>query len=213
MAYISRAERQRQEWMTLNEAIRHIRQVDRCDEAAALQRLRKALGDGAVEARWGSDEFSSQLFEIQPRRPLRLATFWLTVPINEGGGFIPGVYQEDWWDPDDEDPANYLPKRYYVFVLKDSFFQHWESHSEGSQHESLTKNEPASEVEIREAARQVYDEAEALEGKPPNINQAADLIVGRLEPKRALRKQVRPILDEEAFRRRRQPRGVRPKKK
>jgi hypothetical protein len=131
MSYVSPAERERQRWITLKEAISHIQRVDGCDEVIAFAQLRRALADGAIEARWGPDEFSPRLFEIQPGRRIRLATFWRTVPIDEEGGFIPGGYPEDLpdADPDIEDnsPEQYMPKRYYLFVLRDSISRHWAS--------------------------------------------------------------------------------------
>jgi hypothetical protein len=156
MPYVSGAERERQRWMTVREAIGHIQRVDKCDNEAALAQLRRALGHGAIEVRWGPGEFSPTLFDIQPGRRISLATFWRTVPIDEEGGFIPGVYQEDWWDPDDEEigPEKYLAHRYYLFVRRDSVSGHWPSaNSENAEEKSPTS-------ELRET---VFEEAAAAD--------------------------------------------------
>jgi hypothetical protein len=46
MPYKSQAERERERWMTLPEAVAHIRATDRCDENAARRQIIKALADG-----------------------------------------------------------------------------------------------------------------------------------------------------------------------
>src|SRR5580704_14090020 len=56
MPYVSAAERQRQRWMTLKEALSHIQHVEKLDENAALQQLRLALAEGAVGASWAMSE-------------------------------------------------------------------------------------------------------------------------------------------------------------
>jgi hypothetical protein len=46
MPYKSKAERERERWMTLPEAVTHIRSADNCDVTDARQRLLKLLADG-----------------------------------------------------------------------------------------------------------------------------------------------------------------------
>ena len=46
MPYTTKAERERENWMTLPEAVVHIRAAEQCDERAARQQLIKALADG-----------------------------------------------------------------------------------------------------------------------------------------------------------------------
>jgi hypothetical protein len=46
MPYKSKAEEERDRWMTLPEAVAHIRSADHCDENAARQEIMKALADG-----------------------------------------------------------------------------------------------------------------------------------------------------------------------
>jgi hypothetical protein len=237
MSYVSPAERERQRWMTLKEAISHIQRVDGCDEVIAFAQLRRALADGAIEARWGPDEFSPRLFEIQPGRRIRLATFWRTVPIDGEGGFIPGVYPEDLpdADPDIEDnsPEQYMPKRYYLFVLRDSISRHWASFDPENAVKSQSppadvreavfeeaaaadiqatvikeatgsrNREYASEPQIRETAVQIYDEHAKAGAKPPNMPEAFDLIAKRLAPKLAPKRRVFPVLREDEFKNRR----------
>jgi hypothetical protein len=59
----------------------------------------------------------------------RLSTFWQNVPIDNEGGFIPGVYPEDLPDADpeieDNRPEQYLPRHRYLFVPRDQIFQLW----------------------------------------------------------------------------------------
>jgi hypothetical protein len=53
MPYKTKAERQREEWMALLEAVTHIRSADNCDENAAREQLIAALADGALgPLRW-----------------------------------------------------------------------------------------------------------------------------------------------------------------
>lgn len=46
MSYKSKAELERERWMTLPEAVEHIRAADRCDVDGACQQIVKALADG-----------------------------------------------------------------------------------------------------------------------------------------------------------------------
>jgi hypothetical protein len=48
MPYLSRAERDSAEWRKLPDAVAHVCSVDRCDQNAARQQMRKALADGAL---------------------------------------------------------------------------------------------------------------------------------------------------------------------
>jgi len=48
MPYRSKATKEREEWMTLPEAIRHICVADKCDEDDAQKQLRSALADDAL---------------------------------------------------------------------------------------------------------------------------------------------------------------------
>jgi len=57
MPYKSEAERERENWMTLPEAVAHIRSADCCDEKVARQQLVKALADGVLgPLRWDREE-------------------------------------------------------------------------------------------------------------------------------------------------------------
>jgi len=207
--------------MTLKEAISHIQRADGCDEVIALAQLRRALADGAIEVRWGSDKPMSALFDVRPQRRTRLTTFWQTVPIDEGGGFIPGVYPEDLpnADPDIEDnsPEQYLPRRYYLFVLRESISRYWvgldpekpfESQSpaaEGGagvaaapdiQESTIKDGRNASNSAIRQTLLQIYDEADAAGTRPPNSAEVFALVAKRLLPLRTSREKARPIIKE-----------------
>jgi hypothetical protein len=52
MPYVSKAKRERR-WMTLREALAHIKTVEDCNFRAAWEQLGEAIGDQAVKVRWG----------------------------------------------------------------------------------------------------------------------------------------------------------------
>jgi hypothetical protein len=109
MPYISKEQRQKEKWdqlrahwMTLVEAINHIRRSEKCSEEDALSQLREAIGDGAVKARWDDlpmyDDDYFLWLEItdieglwkhpQVRTPSG-STFWRHIPIRlEGTGSV-----------------------------------------------------------------------------------------------------------------------------
>ena len=47
MPYKTKAEQEREQWMTLPEVVAHICVADGCDERAARRQLKAALADGA----------------------------------------------------------------------------------------------------------------------------------------------------------------------
>jgi hypothetical protein len=215
MPYLSPQERNRQRWMTLRDAILHIRRVDKCDQETALHQLRAALADGEVQARWGSGEIPQFVIPIVPGAvevpAWALQKFWLSVPIDlTGAGSIPALLleelespqaeEEEEEDEDDDDNEGSRLTRYFVFVLREDIERHWPSdHPETRAKGPVT----ASSREIEEVLRKIYDEAEEKGEKPPNINQAADLAARKLQPKKVPRKVARVILDKAEFKRRR----------
>jgi hypothetical protein len=93
MPYLSDAERQRQKWMTFKEAISHIRSAEKCDENTALQQLRHALAEGAVESTWALSEaaLGASIVHRVVGMPER-QHFWLSVLINLAAGTIINSY-------------------------------------------------------------------------------------------------------------------------
>jgi hypothetical protein len=207
MPYVSEEEQEQQKWMTLKEAISHIQRVDRCDEVTALQQLRKALANEAVEARFKISA-TSRLYAIDlgasfdPHWPRK--KFWLSVPMDlEGDGHIATVTPEDLDDEEadhqkeggeDNEDGDSPPRR--LFIRRSSILGHWEGPLDA----------------IRQAAREVYDEA-GEEG--PNVNDAYLLIREKLAAtsKIASRDPVREVLDEDEFKNRRRGVGRRLSKK
>jgi hypothetical protein len=140
-------------------------------------------------------------------------------------------------------PEQYVPKRYYVFVLRDSIARHWASPDAENAPESQSPTAEVGEAvfeeaaaadiqaaaikegtgerdlgyalppQIRAVAVQIYDEAEKAGRKPPNITEAFHLVKERLAPKRAPKTRVFPVLQEEDFKNRRWTEGQRSPKK
>jgi hypothetical protein len=104
MPYISK---ERREWMTLRQVITHIQHIDRCDEADALEQVRKALADGEITAHAKThykDSATDEFFEISfrgwrdPRWPRD--KYWLSVPIKFDQEGNDAIVQ-----PDEAEPA------------------------------------------------------------------------------------------------------------
>jgi hypothetical protein len=196
--------------MTLKEAISHIRHVDGCDETLAFVQLRRALGDGSIDARWGTSELSPTLFKIEPSKRMRLSTFWQTVTIDNEGGFIPGVYPEDLPDADpeieDNRPEQYLPRHHYLFVSRDQIFQLWNEPISAA-----TRPPVASDEDQIQAIEEILQDVEDGKIKRPDMNSLHDLVEKRVAPERAPKK---PLLNlyREHFPSYQIPKG-RPKKK
>jgi hypothetical protein len=122
MTYFSRAERQRQRWMTLKEAASYIQRVDKCDEKAAEQQLRHALAEGNVEASW---PLNKKALSISMRHHVVKAsdreTFWYSVAISVAEGTISVADTED----DDAPQAEPFLRRREVWLWKNSIVSLW----------------------------------------------------------------------------------------
>jgi hypothetical protein len=136
MAYLSKAQRARQKWMTLKEALSHIQRFGKLDENAALQQLRLALAEGAVCASWAMTEARLQKTGDSPTIGIQIVDdsvrdrFWLDVRINLEVGRL----EFETHDVIDEDKPPYSPgpattrvvqSDRVVWVLKDSIFKIW----------------------------------------------------------------------------------------
>jgi hypothetical protein len=209
MSYVPRAQRERQKWMTLKEAVSHIRQVDDSDEEIALKDLRAALADGEVESRW-ANERASQFFvipiirNVAPRvEPKAREEFWLTVPIDlDGGGTIPELWldnlrrtkdQEGTVGEEDDDDDDDTPSRYFVFVLKDKILEIWK----GQELEKTGERQPqASDDEIRDALRDIFKDIEDGKIRQWDRNMVHRWVEAKVDPKRAPRKVVLDLIDK-----------------
>ena len=131
MPYVSAAERERQRWMTLKEALGHIQRVDECDENSAFEQLRAPLADGAVVC---SRQLSGA--PVPFAKPRERAGFWKAVRFDLVGQNIywydfREVFNEDEEeDVDDEDLDLSRVKRIEhpicrVWLLKESIFKIW----------------------------------------------------------------------------------------
>ena len=93
MPYVSKVEAERAHWITLAEAVAHVRNSDGCDAKAAEMQLRKALGDGALFLRW-EDERPTPLMPgggatIAPDRPGRDQAYWQSAQVRAAEVFDP----------------------------------------------------------------------------------------------------------------------------
>jgi hypothetical protein len=178
-------------WMSLVEAVEHIRMSQDCDSIEALRQLKGEIADGILSITWADEP------NILPdRRALSQSSFLLI-----GMGFAP-----------DESQETFRP------VLLDRFSVNrlWSLPSSG--YAEAAKNEPftpaikpireLSKSRIREALRTIYDKA----GKfGPNVNDAFDAVREIVRnPPRGI---VMEILREDEFSRRRRRPGNQPKPK
>ncbi len=83
MPYVSKAER---DWMTLREALAHIKTVEDCNLRAAWGQLREAIGDQEVKVRWA--DVTLELSTIGPGHyleeddvPPTAGRFWKTARV------------------------------------------------------------------------------------------------------------------------------------
>jgi hypothetical protein len=70
MRYVSKAEKERQRWMTLVEAIKYIASKEKCDERKVVNDLFRAIADNRVKTRlgnWSSDPDSLDGFNVASR--------------------------------------------------------------------------------------------------------------------------------------------------
>jgi hypothetical protein len=122
MAYLSKAQRAqqnaRQKWMTLKEALAHIRRVEKMDEKTAVREIKLALTEGAVvSSRPISDEILQRIGD-SPTKGIPLTTFippedyWACVWIDPQLGTIEELGENT--DPPQE-----------VWVLKESIVNIW----------------------------------------------------------------------------------------
>jgi hypothetical protein len=224
MSYTSKAQRERAEWMTLVEVVNHIRTVERCEQTAALDQLRRALSDGEIPNRWAADLRPLPFFHFgdppnfsDDQVPTG-AGYWLhaLIFLDGDGRVIDQPFHHG------EVEGEVLPSERQVrprglFLLRSRVLELWPlqnpvAHCE-SENDSADdargppKRRSYTDNEIREAAREVY----GASGKnPPNIDKAEQLLREKLPG--AQRKKIRPILSEDEFTTLRRKPGNQPKR-
>jgi hypothetical protein len=182
-------EKKYQQWMSLVEAIEHIRMSQHCDSVEALRQLKREINGGMVWAQWGDSEGRKDCPDPQHVQASQLLLI--------GTGFAP--------DNDDEDYRPLLVERSAVqklwplanYLRKD--YQRRDSHSADQQHQLS-----ASKTQIRKGLRGIYA---APENDRPNQEKARVLLRAVLP--NARKKMVYEILREPEFAKQRRLRGQR----
>jgi hypothetical protein len=90
LPYISKAERERARWMTLNEAVDRICQHHNCDRREAIRQIRKALADNALAPLRWEDQLIKPNFATLPPIDRR---FWEEARFQRGRVFDPWTKQ------------------------------------------------------------------------------------------------------------------------
>jgi hypothetical protein len=207
MPYVSAAERQRQRWMTLKEALSHIQRVEKLDENAALHHLRLALAEGAVGATWAMSEAllqkagDSLTSGIQIIDEAVRGAFWLNVRVNLEVGTLE-FETRDLIDRDKQPP--YGPRRAtkrvvqsdrVVWVLKESICKYWKD-EEPEEPESTGQPQPqASDDDIIWAIREVFKEIGEGKITHRDKNTIHHEVDKKVSPKRAPRKVVFNLME------------------
>jgi len=190
-------------WMSLVEAVEHIRMLCRCDSVDALGQLKEEIGDGMVPVKWaGSKAVSGNADTDWSGAKPPNVRYLKTLPfLLVGVGFAPEK---------DEDTYQLRP----LLIERSAVQKLWpfEDHEILCQNRGGGKDRPLkrpsyTDDEIRAAVEEVYKAA----GKnPPNINVAEPLVREKLPG--AGRKAIRQILKEEEFVTLRRKPGNQPKR-
>jgi hypothetical protein len=186
------AEEQYKQWMSLVEAIEHIRMSQHCNSVEALRQLKRETRDGMVRVHWEDSEGPKDRPDLQYLQASQLLLI--------GTGFA----------------SDNVQKIYRPLLIERSAVQElwrlpncWRNGSgqtvsapAGQQRQDTR---PATEVQIREAAREVYQDAREAGKKPPNKPEAERLIRAKLPG--ATRPRIRSVLKQDEFDRQRWKRG------
>jgi hypothetical protein len=231
MPYVSKAEQERQKWMTLKDTMSHIQHVDQCDEKTAFNSLRNALSDAVVAYQLEDNGrfFVPNFFERGRHRWLE-RYFWtfISIDLERGGTIDADAYEkcfwgeglENWYDPDVvsiQEADLTVSSNLNIFVLKEDVLKTWGNRPpEGAEERTVSAQKVprpmnASPAEIRRALAYIYDEAEKAEKRPPNVIEAPREVAKVLAPKLAPKRKVEKILPE--FKHRRFRPGQRTRKK
>jgi hypothetical protein len=235
MPYVSNADREHALWVTLREAVEHIEEVEHCSFRAAWDQLRAAIGDQAVMVRWG--DVSLELSTIHDGHyivdddvPPNNKWFWKSArAIFVGTGCLL------------DDPAcrakntrlkliregtlRYRP----VLIQREAVERIWPIANEtaepqrpttdqiGDAEESPSDSDNshgpfrfAKDEKVCQLVREMYADPANVR---PNLNEAWDLLKGKLEPLGVTRERLHPILKKAEFADQRNKRGQRKRKK
>jgi hypothetical protein len=186
------AEEEHEQWMSLVEAIEHIRIAQHCDSIEALSQLKRELRDGMVQAEW----VNSKEPKDRPDPEFLQASQLLLI----GTGLAPDHVREI-----------YRP----LVVERSGVRNLWPLANSQRKGSDQTVSEPAGQTrqktpraskdKIREVAREVYRDAREAGKKPPHLREAEPLIKVKLPG--ATRKRIEPVLKEDEFDRQRWKRG------
>jgi hypothetical protein len=185
-------EEQYKQWMSLVEAIEHIRMSQHCNSVEALRQLKREMRDDMVRVQWEDSEGPKDRPDPQYLQASQLLLI--------GTGFAPDSVQEI-----------YRP----LLIERSAVQELWRlpncrrngsgqtvSAPAGQQRQDTR---PAAEVQIREAASEVYRDAREAGKKPPNKPEAERLIQAKLPG--ATRPRIRSVLKQDEFDRQRWKRG------
>jgi hypothetical protein len=182
------AEEKYEQWMSLVEAVEHIRVSQSCNSVEALRQLKDEIGDGMVRVQW---EDSEGLKDRPTPEYLHTSQLLLIGP-----GFAPDSLREEYRQ---------------LLVERSAAEKLWplsnNRRKESSQTGSATQPEmpvhrPASEDDILHAARELYQQP----GKPPNLRLAEERLMAKF-PGTSRDGFIRPILQRDEFAGLRLPRG------
>ena len=140
MPYKSKAEREREEWMTLPEIVKHLRSVDNCDERTARRQLVKALADGGLRPlKWErerggrSQPFGYTSLTVPTDTPPS-GRDWLVAKIN----WKVGKVRDDW--------GEFRPRKWRVLLIRRfTVLRTWPSSQE-------TRSDSAESAEVIDLA-------------------------------------------------------------
>jgi hypothetical protein len=172
---MTEAERERERWMTLAEAIAHIAKHDGCDRDSALKQLRGALGDRRLHNKW-EDQRPNHACEgmiISPDWPPDDASSWQQADIQVDTGKVFDPSRRRWRT---------------LLILKDSVSQIWGDPSVASAGSESGKARPITKAKGR-----------GRPGACNKVHQAADRISQRgLSVKETPRKEFVAQVAEES---------------
>jgi hypothetical protein len=184
------ADEKYKEWMSLVEAIEHIRMSQHCDSVEALRQLKREMGDGTVGVQW---ETSKGLKDRPDPQWLQSSQLLLIGP---------GVA-----------PDNVCEMYRPLLVQRSAVQKLWPLSDQLCEYSSQTGSppptqpdmplhRPGSENELVRAARELYQQP----GPPPNQTKAEQLLM-RQFPGTSRDEFIRPLLQRDEFKKLRRPRG------
>lgn len=168
-----KAEREAEQWMTLVEAVTHIRHADGCDTAEARRQFLSALDDGALKPlRWrheAGDVLPPRIIGssiIVPGDAPFIGDHWSGTMIDWETGRV----RDDW--------SNYNHGKLRILLLPRAEVERlWKSTSSagGSKPPPVTRPSPSARQTLRDDVDRMYlerrDAFRNAEGRPPSIKE------------------------------------------